>query len=140
MKALSIRQPHAWAISHGHKTVENRSTNTSHRGEFLIHASKGGTKKEYAEWVKYYAERGVTVPGFDDVERGGIVGGAEIYEVELTLETLEWSWAFQHIKKWGIPGSAFWMLSDARPLEFVPLRGQLGFWTVPDDVLEKVKL
>ncbi len=39
MMALSIRPAWAWAIIHGGKDVENRSTRTSFRGRFLVHAS-----------------------------------------------------------------------------------------------------
>ena len=39
MKALSVRQPWAWAVARGHKSVENRSWTTAHRGALLLHAS-----------------------------------------------------------------------------------------------------
>lgn len=39
MKALSVRQPWAWAVARGHKDVENRSWTTAHRGPLLVHAS-----------------------------------------------------------------------------------------------------
>jgi len=45
--ALSIRQPWAAAILHLGKRIENRTWNTSRRGEFLLHASKGMTRAEY---------------------------------------------------------------------------------------------
>ncbi len=138
MKALSIRQPHAWAIVNGYKTVENRSTNTSHRGAFLIHASKSGTRKEYAEWVKYYAERGVTVPMFGDVDRGGIVGVS--YLDHTVLRPVDTCYAHRFIRRWGIEGSFFWMLKFSHTLPFVPCKGQLGFWEVPDYVIARVKL
>ena len=40
MKILTVRQPWAWAIIHGGKDVENRSTNIagSYRGPIAIHA------------------------------------------------------------------------------------------------------
>ena len=38
-RVLSIRQPWAWAISRGHKKVENRTWRTSYRGVIYIHAS-----------------------------------------------------------------------------------------------------
>ena len=38
MKALTIRQPWAWAIIFDGKDVENRSWNTSYRGDLAIHA------------------------------------------------------------------------------------------------------
>lgn len=37
--ALSVCQPWAWAIVRGHKTVENRTWATAHRGLIAIHAS-----------------------------------------------------------------------------------------------------
>lgn len=37
--AISIRQPWAWAICSGFKTVENRTRKTSYRGRVAIHAS-----------------------------------------------------------------------------------------------------
>lgn len=38
VRAITVRQPWAWAIAHGGKTVENRSRGTKHRGTLLIHA------------------------------------------------------------------------------------------------------
>ena len=40
MKALSIRQPWVWAITHAGKRVENRSWPCNYRGPVLLHASK----------------------------------------------------------------------------------------------------
>ena len=40
MKALSIKQPWAWAIACGHKTIETRTWSTTYRGPLLIAASK----------------------------------------------------------------------------------------------------
>jgi hypothetical protein len=39
-KCLSIRQPLAWAVCVGEKTVENRSKSTTPQGLLLIHAGK----------------------------------------------------------------------------------------------------
>jgi hypothetical protein len=39
MLALSVRQPWAWAIARGHKTVENRGWDTRFRGTLAIHSS-----------------------------------------------------------------------------------------------------
>ncbi len=40
MKALSVKQPWAWGLVTGLKTIENRTWKTSHRGPLLIHAGK----------------------------------------------------------------------------------------------------
>ena len=47
MKALAIRQPWAWLVIYGSKTIENRTWRTQYRGRFLVHAAKGMTRKEY---------------------------------------------------------------------------------------------
>lgn len=39
MKALSIKQPWAWLIANGYKSIETRTWATEHRGELLIVSS-----------------------------------------------------------------------------------------------------
>ena len=41
LKALTIKQPWAWAIVAGHKDVENRSWSTPYRGWIVVHAGGG---------------------------------------------------------------------------------------------------
>ena len=56
MRAISVRQPHAWAIIHGGKDVENRSQRAAFQfkpaiGErVLIHASKGSMLLRSRSW------------------------------------------------------------------------------------------
>ncbi|MCW5318373.1 ASCH domain-containing protein, partial [Nostoc sp. KVJ3] len=45
MKALSVRQPWAWAIIYALKNVETRGWPIHYRGDILIHAAKTCTKK-----------------------------------------------------------------------------------------------
>ena len=40
MKALSVRQPWAWAIIYAGKDVENRTWPTRYRGFVIVHASQ----------------------------------------------------------------------------------------------------
>jgi hypothetical protein len=40
MKTLSVRQPYAWLIVAGFKTIENRTWRTNYRGPLQIHASQ----------------------------------------------------------------------------------------------------
>jgi len=35
---------------------------------------------------------------------------------------------------WGVPGAVGLILDNVRPLPFVPCKGALGFFRVPDDV------
>lgn len=71
-KALSIKQPWAWAIIEGFKDVENRSWPTSYRGPLFIHA---GLKEAPLGWLALERE------GIDflcEVEKGGIIGVVDL--------------------------------------------------------------
>ena len=121
MKALSIRQPWAWLIARGFKPIENRTWNTRFRGRLLIHASKAFDKDGY-EWVRdCFPEIALPLP--EQFERGGIVGSAELYEVETASAS---PWFF---------GQFGFRLGKAEPLPFVPLAGKLGFFEAPHHIL-----
>lgn len=47
MKALSIRQPWAWAILNADKDIENRDWRTNFRGRIAVHAAKTMTRDDY---------------------------------------------------------------------------------------------
>ena len=95
MKALSIRQPWAWAILHAGKRVENRDWQGCHyRGPLLIHASKFGDALREREEALEDARYAVTIgrkTGFlssDPItfgtvmaNRGGIVGICDVVAV-----------------------------------------------------------
>jgi hypothetical protein len=71
MKALSIRQPWAWLIVHGHKDIENRTWTTTFRGRFLVHAGRTFDPEGY-RWVR--RELSIEMPEPAAFDRGGIVG------------------------------------------------------------------
>ena len=48
MRCLSVRQPWAWAICSGEKTIENRSWATDYRGTIAVHAS---ASQQDVNWV-----------------------------------------------------------------------------------------
>lgn len=122
MKALSIRNPWAWLILHGGKDIENRTWATKHRGQFLIHASKGMTRREYVDVFKYAAERRASVPPFDQLQRGGIIGAVDL--VDCVKESAS---------PWYMGEVAF-VLANPRPLPFIECGGALGFFNVPESV------
>lgn len=130
MKALSIRQPWAWLIVNGYKDIENRSWPTRFRGPVLIHASKGMTREEYEDvadllaWQSGIRKMGIQLPAFEELERGGIVGIATITECSAQAES---PWFF---------GPYGFHLRDAKTLPFVPFKGALGFFDVPDDLVQ----
>lgn len=119
MKALSIRQPWAWLIVNGHKDIENRSWSTRYRGPVLIHAAKGMTGAEYNDAYHFALDQGITIPLFNELDRGGIVGIATI--TNCSDRSLS-PWFF---------GRFGFELADAKPLPFTPCKGRLGFFDVP---------
>lgn len=123
MKALSIRQPWAWHILNSGKDIENRDWPTHFRGRVLIHVSKGCTKAEYEkgnrlDWLA--AKRGFELPPLDKMTRGGIVGSVDIVDCVSHSDS---PWFF---------GKFGFVLRNPQPLPFIPYRGQLGFFEVPD--------
>jgi hypothetical protein len=128
VKALSIRQPWAWAILHSTKRVENRDWPTQFRGRVLLHASKGCTRDEYDEaaWAIGGGINGV--PPLADLPRGAIVGAATITDC-----------VSESSSPWFCGPYAF-VLADVVALpEPIPCKGALGFWDVSEDVAARIR-
>jgi hypothetical protein len=121
MMAISVRQPWAYWIVHGFKDVENRTWKHGYRGEVLIHAAAGLTAKEYDAAVAFVwrlkgLARGVPIPRFEELPRGGIVGVARVTGCT-TYSPSPW-----------FTGPVGFVLAEAYPLPFRPSRGALGFY------------
>ncbi len=156
MKILSLRQPWAHAVLYFGKTLENRRWSTRFRGEFLIHAAKGMTVAEYEDaedfivdtlWgdldgATMYARREAYAADFRSRgHRGGIVGVARLVDVispcVLPSDACVSGTLFECDHKWHMPEQYAFVLEGIRPLPFVPYKGELGFFNVPDDVARK---
>ena len=127
-KAISIRQPWAWAIVYAGKDIENRDWTTKFRGPVCIHAAKGMTRDEYEganetiqkavgrvdqAWLNRWL--GVTAaPSM--LDRGGIIGVAEIVDCVVASES---PWFF---------GRYGFVLRNVRPVELIRVKGALGFF------------
>jgi hypothetical protein len=135
MKTLSIRQPWAWLVANGHKDIENRTWPTSYRGPLLIHASKGMTRAEWDDvWGFVFcgfgipAELSSMLPKHDQLDRGGIIGIADLFDCVPPSRAES---------PWHIEGNYGFALRNARPLPFIPYKGQLGIFDVPDSILRR---
>lgn len=129
MKAISIKQPWAWAILHAGKNVENRTWKTNYRGPVLIHTGKK-FDREGAEWLVSNRDRlGIEMvpdsPKF--LPMGGIVGRISITNMVMAYDS---PWMFG---PWG------WVLTNPIPLDFHPCPGQLGLFDTPLDVIRTDK-
>lgn len=114
MRALSIRQPWAWAIVEGHKDIENRSWRTRQRGPLLIHASAKYDHGGYEFIITRFPA--LTVPTWQDAECGGIVGVAHITDC-----------VSAHPSRW-FTGPFGFVIDRAAPLPFRAGKGAQGYF------------
>ncbi len=134
MRALSVRNPWAWAILHGQKTVENRDWATNNparkfRGRVLLHASKGCGKREYAEAVAFIRSiSALEVPPLSELPLGAIVGAMTVS-----------GWVEQHESPWFVGPGALTLENIVALPEPVPCKGALGFFLVPPEVAAEVR-
>jgi len=127
MKALSIRQPWAWLILNAGKDIENRQWPTRFRGTVLVHASKSCTKYEHENGVNDAEMLGFDIskiPAWKNTQRGGIVGSVEIIDC-VTKSGSPWFY-----------GDYGFVLRNPKILPFRPYVGMLGFFDVPDFVVQ----
>lgn len=118
MKALSIQQPWAWLIANDFKDIENRSWSTKFRGEFLIHAGKKFDKESYEYIKETHPEIKMPEIEYLKLETGGIIGMAEIRDCVSKSNS-----------KW-FCGEYGFVIKNAHPINFIPYKGQLGFFEV----------
>ena len=129
MKALTLRQPWAWAAIYGGKDVENRRWKTAYRGPLLIHAGKdadpGGS--ESLLWTMADPEA-FGRPRAAWQARGAIIG--LVFLADILTDSPS---------RWAISGCFHWMLEFPTTIAPpVPYRGRQGLWTPPGTVTEKL--
>lgn len=153
MKALSIRQPWPWLIIRPDltknerlqatrdglvKDVENRDWNylPDYRGKLIIHASQ---KFDYEGW-KWVRRNFPTInlPGIgldgepvsnlkEQYRRGGIVGLCRLNDA-VEKDSSPW-----------FVGRIGLKLRMAKPVAFIPYRGQLGLFEVDQATVDKIQ-
>lgn len=123
MKCLTVRQPWAHLIAQGGKDIENRTWLTHYRGPLIIHASQQ-MKGEDLAWVK--AEHGI------HLVHAALQRGVTICMVDLVDIVTESK------SKW-FEGTYGWVLKNPRPLPRIPMRGQMGLFNPPDEVVARLR-
>lgn len=122
LKALSIRQPWAWAILHAGKDVENRDWKPSNwwlqvRGTILIHTGMKVDDELTDEWREFLRFTGARLHAPDEKPTGGIVGMVDVVDVVARPNKSPW-----FMGPYGL------VLANPRPLTLIPCRGQLGYF------------
>ncbi|MFD0362721.1 ASCH domain-containing protein [Nocardia sp. GCM10030253] len=128
-RALSVRRPWANLIVAGHKSIENRSWTSSHRGRMLIHAGRA--------WVPAGAALAAVqgIDGFGDpgLCAGGYVGVVRLVDVHPAAGCCG-PWGFQD------DGTYHWVLTNPQALPTpIPGSGRLGLYRAPAHVLAEVR-
>jgi hypothetical protein len=116
LKALSIRQPYAWLVVAGLKSIENRGWNTRHRGQLLIHAARNMHEKLLIDIEERHSVR----IDIDALKFGGVIGCVEIVDI-VTSSPSTW-----------YEGPYGWLLARPRFVPFTPLRGMPGLFDAAD--------
>lgn len=127
MKALTVRQPWAWAIISGRKRVENREWSTSVRGRIAIHSSQ----KPDRDWGRLAAmlEDAATWNACYESPNGTILGTVEL--VDCVEESDHYSFT---------GGPYGFVLANPRPLRRpIQVRGRQRFWTVPPNIARRLR-
>src|SRR5690349_9840839 len=81
MKALTVRQPFAWAIAGGFKDIENRSwAPRLQQDEYIaIHAAAARPDAGDVAWVEKLIRRRASIP--EEFERGAVIAVARVAKV-----------------------------------------------------------
>lgn len=131
IRALTVKQPWAWAIACGGKDVENRTWNTRHQGPLAIHAAARWDREEAA--ARVYELTGAYVMKTVESAIVAVVDLVDVCTVHSSAGDCECG-------PWAIPGQFHWRLANVRPLaEPVPCKGRLGLWNLPADVDSAVR-
>lgn len=163
MKAITVRQPWAWAIMHGGKDVENRSRNIAvgYRGPVVIHAGLAKFEQNNMASEAHKAAHGSETP--TRIVFGAAMGTADLVDVH----TVEEYWNREIFRlaslyrndrpaysalpdnggggligkvrpcsPWAMDEDWHLMLANPRPFpKPVPYKGALGLWNFPDELL-----
>jgi hypothetical protein len=133
-KAISIRQPWAYAIIHAGKAIENRSWPTRFRGAVAIHASKALDTRTLEDFFRFIDQRGLgRVVGLTKADaahlpRGAVIGIADIADC-VTASSSPW-----------FEGPFGFVLANPRPLQPISCKGALQFFTLPAPVIAAIDL
>jgi hypothetical protein len=133
VRALSVRQPWAWAIARGHKPVLNRSCDTDYRGPVAIYASLRADQG----LAESHAIREAASAAWDPADPMTAIGGI------IAMVSLEGVCAAATSAgsggcgcgEWASAGAYHWQLADPRPLRWPVLAlGRPGLWDLAPEV------
>jgi hypothetical protein len=137
VKALTVKQPWAWAIAAGYKTIENRATNWSYRGPLAIHAGARYSRRGWASPLIQAAQRASTpeVAKLADI-RGAIIAVTQLTDVHPDTGCCR-PWgesAYRDADGRTRTQLVHLVLADIAPVTPIDCPGKLGLWIPPDHI------
>lgn len=138
MKAITVKQPWAWAITEGRKAAENRTWITHHRGLLAIHAAVRWAGPDAHREVSDLADCHVSDVRITSKHLGAVVAVVDLTDICTALLMLDGTC---DCGPWAMGGHAHWRLANPRPLvQPVPCKGRLGLWDLPAEVETAVRM
>lgn len=146
MRALSIKQPWAWAIAAGFKPVENRPWGTAYRGLIAVQASltvdhgelsAAGQEGRFAARAldlmggrdNFWDARKTTSPHRPTMALGAVIAVADISH----MCRVRGRRSDCDCGPWAMPMQCHWRLRSVQPLDTpVPTQGRLGLWDLAE--------
>jgi len=120
MKALSIKQPWAWAIDDGHKTIETRTWPTKYRGDLVIVSSLQPDKQQL-DYVMQESKGKIA----DLLLYGYAIAIAELVDCRLMVEgDVDAAMCDMY------PESYSWVLENVRKIKPFKQKGALGIYQI----------
>lgn len=124
MKALSVKQPQAYLITCGEKTVELRSWATDYRGKLLIVSSLSGDRTIVEDGGEYF-----------EMPTGSTCAVVDLVDCRLaTKDDAELAACHPDL----IDGQYAWVFESAVDVKPVKVKGKLRLFDVDDGIVEPV--
>lgn len=128
MKAITIWQPYAAAISSGLKHYETRHWPTKYRGPLIIHASMRPLDRLRRELANKYNLLDATA------HIGEFIAICDLTDcIKMTPEFIARQPQSEHDFGYWTANNYAWQLENIRPLDCgIKIRGNQGLWSAPD--------
>ncbi|MFD9721065.1 hypothetical protein [Streptomyces sp. NPDC059076] len=151
IRGLTIKQPWAFSIAEGFKTVENRSRRTNYRSRLLIHAGQAfDTSVSIVRYSRDAARRFDQFGGQANFWDARELVPSRLFPLptvslamSAVIATARLSGCHEAADDccapWGFPGYWHWELADIQLLErAVPKAGALGLWKPDTELLTSI--
>lgn len=135
MRALTVRQPWAWAIVHGGKDIENRVQALGpYRGPVAIHAG-AGFSDEGGQSPLVLGHEGYADAALPKSAVIGVVDLVDVHHADDVVGILTC-----RCSPWAMAGHHHMVLANPRPLSTpIPAKGRLGLWRPGDELTAAIR-